>query len=87
MVLYPWPADVHNTALNEALEIGMVYLERTGQDSQYLDAQKRAARAIIAAWRRGVNHKLRLANYAILAVETGRGAYEGELPSFYPRLC
>jgi hypothetical protein len=45
-----------------------------------------AADAILAAWRSGVRHKIRLANYAIGAVE-GKKRLDGrELLSFNPRL-
>jgi hypothetical protein len=64
-MMYPWPlAECHHT-LNEALEIAMDYLELTRQASPYSETQVWAADAILAAWRSGVRHKIRLANYAI----------------------
>jgi hypothetical protein len=60
-MMYPWPlAECHHT-LNEAIEIAMDYLELTGQAYPYSETQVRAADAILAAWRSGVRHKVRLA--------------------------
>jgi hypothetical protein len=84
-MMYPWPlAECHHT-LNEALEIAMDYLQLTRQAYPYSETQVWAADAILAAWRSGVRHKIRLANYAIGAVE-GKIQLNGrELLSFNPR--
>ena len=68
-MMYPWPLAERHYPLNEALEIAIGYLELTGQAYPYSETQVRAADAILAAWRSGVRHKIRLANYAIVAVE------------------
>jgi hypothetical protein len=84
-MMYPWPlAGCHHT-LNEALEIAMDYLELTGQAYPYSETQVRVADAILAAWRSGVRHKIRLANYAIGAVETKKQLNGSEILSFNPR--
>lgn len=80
--MYPWPVD---DVMNEALEIAMNYLSRTGKAVKFMAVQNAAAEAIIAAWQGGVRHKIRLANYAIRAVETG-AAEPAQVPSVYPRV-
>jgi hypothetical protein len=69
-MMYPWPLAERHEPLNEALEIAISYLELTGQAYPYSETQVRAADAILAAWRSGVRHKIRLANYAIVAAES-----------------
>jgi hypothetical protein len=82
-MMYPWPlAECHHT-LNEALALD--YLELTGQASPYSETQVRVADAILAAWRSGVRHKIRLANYAIGAVESKKQLNGSEILSFNPR--
>jgi hypothetical protein len=60
-MMYPWPLAERHEPLNEALEIAMGYLELTRQAYPYSETQVRAADAILAAWRSGVRHKVRLA--------------------------
>ena len=84
-MMYPWPlAECHHT-LNEALEIAMDYLELTRQAYPYSETQVWAADAILAAWRSGVRHKIRLANYAIGVVESKKQLNGREILSFNPR--
>jgi hypothetical protein len=84
-MMYPWPlAECHHT-LNEALEIAMDYLQLTRQAYPYSETQVWAADAILAAWRSGVRHKIRLANYAIGAVEGKKQLNGRELLSSNPR--
>ena len=84
-MMYPWPlAECHHT-LNEALEIAMDYLELTRQAYSYSEMQVRAADAILAAWRSGVRHKIRLANFAIGAVQSKKQLNGSEILSFNPR--
>jgi hypothetical protein len=84
-MLYPLPMyGVDQVALSDALEVAMHYLEGIGQADPYTELQDRAADAILAAWRAGVRHKIRLANCGILAIE--RSAPRKELLSFYPRV-
>jgi hypothetical protein len=58
---------------DDALRIAMDYLERTGQAAEYTKVQSLAAATIVAQWRAGARHKIRLANHAINAVEKDRG--------------
>jgi hypothetical protein len=58
------------------LGIAMYYLEGTGQTDNYCYVQKLAADTIVAAWRGGIKNKLRLANYAIRAVEKDRSQFD-----------
>lgn len=67
-MLYPWPMADYFIP-DEALRIAMDYLERTGKANEYTRVQSQAANAIVARWRTGVANKIRLANYAINAVE------------------
>jgi hypothetical protein len=84
-MMYPWPlAECHHT-LNEALQIAMDYLQATRQAYPYSETQVWAADAILAAWRSGVRHKIRLANYAIGAVEGKKQLNGRGLLSFNPR--
>ena len=53
----------------EALDIAMDYLQRTEQAVKFIEVQRVAAMAIVAAWKMGVRHRVRLANIAIKAVE------------------
>jgi ribosomal protein S7 len=80
--MYQWPVDC---VMDESLEIAMNYLSRTGQAVNFMAVQNAAAEAIITAWQGGVRHKIRLANYAIRAVET-RAAEPTQVQSVYPRV-
>jgi hypothetical protein len=83
-MMYPWPlAECHHT-LNEALQIAMDYLQLTRQAYPYSETQVWAADAILAAWRSGARHKIRLANYAIGAVESKKQLKGRESLSFNP---
>jgi hypothetical protein len=53
----------------------MDYLDRTGHAASFKEEQSTAARAIIVAWRSGgVQHRIKLANVAIWAVEQNEHA-------------
>jgi len=67
--MYPWPIGDFDYAMDQALDIAMGYLERTGQAVKFFEVQRVAAMAIVAAWKMGVRHRLKLANIAIAAVE------------------
>ena len=67
--MYPWPVGDFDYAMDEALDIAMDYLERTEQAVKFIEVQRVAAMAIVAAWKMGVRHRVRLANIAIKAVE------------------
>ena len=47
----------------------MDYIDRTRHATSFKEAQSTAARAIIVAWQTGVQHRIKLANVAIRAVE------------------
>jgi len=83
-MLYPWPIACY-PLLDEALQIAMDYLEGTGQAPEYTKVQSQAAREIMARWRAGVRHKLRLANYAIVAVENNVIRMSVRDDPLYPR--
>jgi hypothetical protein len=68
-MMYSWPIYDGAITLEESLRVAMYYLERTGRTENYCYAQKLAADTIVTAWRSGTKNKLRLANYAIRAVE------------------
>ncbi len=67
--MYPWPIGDLDSTMDEALDIAMDYLERTGQAEKFIEVQRVAATAIASAWKMGVRHRVRLANIAIKAVE------------------
>jgi hypothetical protein len=83
-MLYAWPMTFY-PMLDEALHIAMDYLELTGQAQGYTKVQSEAAREIVARWRAGERHKLRLANYAIVAVENKVTRIPERANPFYPR--
>ena len=66
---YPWPFGEFDSVMDDALNIAMDYLIRTGQAVNFREAQETAAQAIAVAWRSGVRKQLRLSNLAIRAVE------------------
>jgi hypothetical protein len=67
--MYPWPFGEFDCVMDDALNIAMDYLMRTGQVVKFRETQETAARAIAVAWRSGVRNRLRLSNLAIRAVE------------------
>jgi hypothetical protein len=67
--MYPWPFGEFDSVMDDALNIAMDYLIRTGQAVKFQEAQEVAAQAIAVAWRSGVRNRLRLSNLAIRAVE------------------
>jgi hypothetical protein len=67
--MYPWPIGDFDNAMDVALDIAMNYLERTGQAEKFVEVQRVAAMAIVAAWKGGMRNRVPLANVAIEAVE------------------
>ena len=67
--MYPWPSGEFDNVMDDALNIAMDYLIRTGQGAHFREAQSLAANTITVAWRAGVRNRLRLTNLAIRAVE------------------
>jgi hypothetical protein len=67
--MYPWPIGNFDYAMDDALDTAMNYLEHTGQAEEFMEVQRVAAMAIVAAWKRGTRHRIKLANIAIKAVE------------------
>jgi hypothetical protein len=47
--MYPWPISDFDYAMDDALDIAMNYLERTGQVRTFAEVQRVAATAIVAA--------------------------------------
>ena len=70
--MYPWPIGDFDYAMDDALDIAMNYLERTGQVGTFAEVQRVAATAIVAAWKMGVRNRIKLAHVAIKAVEQNR---------------
>jgi hypothetical protein len=88
--MYPWPLGEFDYDMEVALQIAMNYLDRTrliyGPDLplrdpmrviQFRETQSTAAMAIAMAWKRGVRHRIKLADIAIKAVE-----HKNEKPAF-----
>src|ERR1700674_2579027 len=82
-VMYPWPIGDFDNAMDEALDIAMDYLERTGQAVKFTEVQRAAAMAIVAAWKAGVRRRIKLAHVAIKAVEPKAEPYLN--PKLYRR--
>jgi hypothetical protein len=70
--MYPWPFGEFDNVMDEALDIAMDYLIRTGQAIKFREVQTLAANAIADAWRADVRSRMRLTNPAIRAVEQKR---------------
>ena len=68
--MYPWPFGEFDYVMDEALNIAMDYLIKTGQAMNFRETQTTAANAIASAWRSGVRSRVRLSNSAIRAVES-----------------
>jgi hypothetical protein len=66
--MYPWPLNELDPVLDEGLTIAMDYLRATGQADDYTRVERIAAAAVLAEWRKGVTHPIRLSNAAIVAV-------------------
>lgn len=66
---HEWPLRCPDPALQEALEIALDYLQRTGQAEPRDGTDRVVSDAILDAWSHSVKHPLRLANAGILAVE------------------
>jgi hypothetical protein len=67
--MYPWPTGEFDNGMDVALEIALDYLDRTGQAAMFGETRATAANAIVAAWKRGVRHPIKLADIAIKTVE------------------
>lgn len=83
--MHPLPQLATDSVLIEALNIAMDYLMITGQADDYTNVQYRVVAAIIAAHRRGVTHRIALANKAIVTIEK-QPKPPSKMPSFYPRV-
>ena len=81
--MYPWPIGDFDNAMDEALDIAMDYLARTGQAVKFTEVQRSAAMAIVAAWKAGVRRRIKLAHVAIKAVEPRAEPYLN--PKLYRR--
>ena len=51
--MYPWPIGDFDNAMDVALDAAMNYLQRTGQAQKFVEVQRVAAMAIVAAWKTG----------------------------------
>ena len=67
--MYPWPTGDFDNATDVALDTAMNYLQRTGQVENFVEVQRVAAMAILAAWKKGERRGVSLANLAIRAAE------------------
>jgi hypothetical protein len=79
---YPWPIEHADVTLQEALDIALDYLEVTGQAFPYSETERTCAQIILMTWKAGIRHRIKLANYAIVAIEQKKPP---PLKSFYPR--
>jgi hypothetical protein len=85
--MLPAPHADSDAVMYEALDIAMGYLERTGRVGDREAVQAMAASVILSSFGRGVRHSIRLANDAIVALQTVPIPAEvRELQSFYPRV-
>ena len=70
--MYPWPIEHPDDRLQEALNIALDYREFTAQAYPFSAIERICAYVILEGWKAGVRHRIRLANYAIIAVEHAR---------------
>ena len=77
--MYPWPVEDTDGKLQSALDIAVDYLEFTRQAYPFSMVEKICASIILDAWKAGVRHRIRLANYAIVAIERARAIQEVRL--------
>jgi hypothetical protein len=73
LAMYPWPIGNFDYGMDDALHIALDYLDRTGQAGMFQEVQSGAENAILAAWKAGVRHRIKLADIAIKAVERKAG--------------
>lgn len=71
----PWPIADPDVVLQEALDIALDYLEFTGQAFPFSETQRICAHTILLAWRAGPKHRIKLANYAINALENRQSSF------------
>jgi hypothetical protein len=76
---YRWPIENADVKLQEALDIALDYLEFTRQAYPFSEVEQACAYVILSAWGAGVRHRIRLANYAIVAIEQRRQKQEVQL--------
>ena len=67
--MYPWPTGDFDNAMDVALATAMNYLGRTGRAENFVEVQRVAAMAILAAWKKGKRRRVKLADLAIQAAE------------------
>jgi hypothetical protein len=72
--MYPWPLPECDQTLDDALRIAMDYLQVTGQANEFIKVQRLAAGIVLEQWRKGVRHPIRLANTAIVTIESNSEA-------------
>jgi hypothetical protein len=80
--MYPWPIEDPDGKLQAALDIALDYLEFTKQAYPFSQIERVCVEVILRAWLAGVRHRIKLANYAIVAIERKQPP---PLMSFYPR--
>ena len=66
---YPWPLPDPDPVLEEALNIALDYLAATGQAKIGDDTRSLVASSIMTSWRKGMRHRIRLANVGIIALQ------------------
>ena len=66
---YPWPLLDPDPVLEEALDIALDYLAATGQGKIRDDTRNLVASSVMTSWRKGMRHRIQLANVGIVAVQ------------------
>ena len=66
---YPWPLLDPDPVLEEALNIALDYLAATGQAKIRDDTRNLVASSVMTSWRKGMRHRIQLANVGIVAVQ------------------
>jgi hypothetical protein len=66
---YPWPLLDPDPVLEEALNIALDCLAATGQGKIGDDKRNLVASSIMTSWRKGMRHRIQLANVGIVAVQ------------------
>jgi hypothetical protein len=70
----------------ESLQLAMRYLHYTGAAKRVMGMRSLCAAVILAAWRRGEQDRVKLADYAVHAVErpTEQGLFPGDFSQKEP---
>ena len=74
--MYPWPFGEFDAVMDDALDIAMDYLTRTGQAVRFKETQATAANTIACAWHRAESEKCQSGSVSLAWGTACRGCNE-----------